>query len=86
VGAGGVEAPLQYVAVDQHRARQLSVPLPLLEGADVDNQRTRLLLGGQVGGVDAVEPVPGRRDQVVYRPLVHAGTVPRLPQRAVGRG
>src|SRR5438552_9076918 len=65
VGAGGIETPLEHVAVDPAGARQLSVPPALLDGADVDHQRSCLLLGIQVGGIDTFQPLPSGCDQVV---------------------
>ena len=38
-----IEPPLENVAIDDQRARQLTVPTPHLDGSDVDQQRARRL-------------------------------------------
>ena len=40
MGRGGFEPPLQDVPVDDLRARELPIPLPLLDRAGVHHQRT----------------------------------------------
>jgi hypothetical protein len=40
VRARGVEPPLQNVAVDDHRPRQLPIATPLFDGPGVDDGRT----------------------------------------------
>src|SRR3954469_11423347 len=65
--AGRVQAPLQHVAVDDHRARYLAVPAALLPGPRVHQQGTGRQPGGRFDGVDAVDPPAHLRQQVVDR-------------------
>jgi hypothetical protein len=55
VGTGRVQPPLEDVAVDDHGARQLAVAVALLDGTDVDDQRTGGLHGSEIGRLDPVE-------------------------------
>ena len=56
MGARRVEPPLQHVAVDDDRAGEDAVALPLLRGPDVDDERARPGLRLEVLGADPVEP------------------------------
>ena len=55
VRAGRVEAPLEHVAVDDERARQLAVAEAQLHRPHVDDECPTRGDGGQVRGLDPVE-------------------------------
>jgi hypothetical protein len=58
--------------------RQVAVALPLLDRADVDDQRTSRLDGRQVRGQDAVQPSPALLEHVADRravTIVHDPTI-----------
>jgi hypothetical protein len=59
VRARRVEPPLQYVAVDNDRAWQVTVALALLDWPDVHDQRTRSHGNGQLVGRDTHGASPG---------------------------
>ena len=65
--AAGVEPPFQDVAVDDRGAVQRAVVLALLNGPDVDDERTRCYFVGQVLGSDPIEAGSGGGEHAVYR-------------------
>jgi hypothetical protein len=77
VRAGGVQAPLEDVPVDDHCPGQVAVPAALLDGSGVDDECSRRVLGGEVGGLDAVEAEAGGGEQDVDGAGFHARTVCR---------
>ena len=65
VAARRIEPPLEDVAIDDDRAGHLALLAPVDLGADVDDERAGGHLGGEVGGLDAIEAVSGGGEQCV---------------------
>ena len=63
---GGVEAPLEDVAVDHDGTRHLTVALALLDGADVDEDRPVDDFVGEVFGLHTLQRAVCLRQQEVY--------------------
>ena len=49
MGAGGIEAPFEDVAVDHDCVWKVAIPSALLDRADVDNERAAGYESGQIG-------------------------------------
>jgi hypothetical protein len=60
-----VEAPLDVVALDRHRPGDATELGPLELGSGVDQQRTPLLQPRCLGGLDEVDPLTCRAQQLV---------------------
>jgi hypothetical protein len=79
VRRGGVQPPLQDVAVDHHRARQLAVADPLLDRTRVDHERAGRLLAWQVLGVHPVEAGTSAGEECVDLRLFRHDAPPQVP-------
>ena len=65
-----VEAPLKDVAVDDDRAGQFAISLPLLHGTDVDHDRAGRYFVGKVGWFDSLQAGSGSHEEPVNGRLV----------------
>ena len=76
--AGGVESPLEHVAVNDQRSRQVPVTLSLFDRTGVDDQRARRHLLLQVGRLDPIEAAPGLvEEEIDARAPCHLPNVER---------
>lgn len=73
--ARGIQSPLEHVAVDHHGTEERAVTRPLLDRADVDDERARGLLVQEVLRLDALQAGPGGGEELVHCVADHADTL-----------
>ena len=69
-----IETPLEHVALDHDRTRDVAVDLAQRGRPDVDEQRTFAHRVGRLGRLDPPEPGPGPLEQFVDRDAFHTKT------------